>query len=254
MTPCLSAGDVPGLAMLPPGDPERAAADRHAAECPRCSAALRDAALDLAPLDDIAAPPPSAESVASVRRSLTKALADDARAVAREGWGVLAWAGLALIVIFALFPVANRSVAAHVEGALAVVVAIVAALSASTTRRARVALGTILATSLSMIAFEVESGGAAPAHGAACSGMVGLVAIVPAMVSGWLAVRALEPGPGWRNAARAGAAALAAQGALALVCSEHGVLHLMPFHFLTLVTAVVIGAAVPWVVTRRAPV
>ena len=253
----IEAHDVAGLAMLPPSDPERARADAHAAQCPRCAAALGDAGATLGALDDLERVEDAtleAARLATVKQGLFAALRDDAKRIVQEGWVVLLGALVAVGLAFVVFPIRNHDVLDHLEGVIAVAVALFAIVFASSAPRAKMAVGLVLACSLSLIAIEVD-GDPEPAahHGAFCSAVLGASAILPACVAGWLAVRILEQGAGWRIAARAGAAGLAGQGALALLCTNHGALHLLPFHFVGLLAAMLVSAAIPTIAQRLRP-
>lgn len=258
MSAHLAAGELAGLAMLPSGDPERARADAHAAVCPPCAAALRDAGAALGALDDLEGeiedPTAAAARLATVKQGVFGALREDAARIAREGWVVFAGAAVAIALSFVIFPIRNDGALDHVEGIVAVAVALFALFFASSAPRAKIAVGLVLACSLALIAIEVD-GDPDPAayHGAFCSAVLGASAILPACVAGWLAVRILEPGAGWRIAARAGAAGLAGQGALALLCTNHGSLHLLPFHFVGLLAAMVVSASIPAIAQRLRP-
>jgi hypothetical protein len=265
VTEHIAVHDVAGLAMLAPGDPDRVRADAHAARCPKCAAALRDAGDSLGALDVLAGDPlegdpasdpdAAAARLATVKQGVFAVLRADAKRIVQEGWVVLAGAIVAIALSFVIFPIRNHDALDHVEGLVAVAVALFAIFFASSAARAKIAVGLVLACSLSMIALEMD-GDPDPAayHGAFCSTVLGASAVLPACVAGWLAVRILEPGAGWRIAARAGAAGLAGQGALAVLCTNHGALHLLPFHFVGLIAAMLISAAIPAVAQRlRAP-
>jgi hypothetical protein len=89
---------VAGLVMMPPSDPERAAADEHTAGCAACSQALREAEQVLALLDS--APPLPAPSPAALERTAASIRAELAGGRAFPGWLVAAL--LALVAISAL--------------------------------------------------------------------------------------------------------------------------------------------------------
>lgn len=242
---CLEADQLGGIAMLPPGDPERQAAEAHARSCPRCGPALRAATGRLAPLDVLSGTPEPAR-LEGVRQRVSAALADDARRVLREGLVVLGGAAVASLVAFWLFPIACHGVLPMLELALAAVVGVAVALFARNQHRARLGLGLVAVASLVLLALDVDgTSHAASDHGVYCASVVGITAIVPAAIAAWLSLASLEPSRPMRNAARAGAAALLAQGVLALLCDNHSILHLLPFHLLAVLVAVAAGAALP---------
>lgn len=258
MSTHLAPSELAGLAMLPPSDPDRARADAHTAQCAKCAASLRDAGAALGALGDlerdVEEPNLAAERLATVKRGVFDALREDTQRIAKEGWVVLLVAVIAVALAVLIFPIHNHGALDHAKGIVAVGVALFALFFASSAPRAKIAVGVVVACSLSLIAIEVD-GDPEPAayHGAFCSAVLGASAILPACVAGWLAVRILEPGAGWRIAARAGAAGLAGQGALALVCTNHGALHLLPFHFVGLIAAMLISAAIPSIAQRLRP-
>ncbi len=253
MSEHLRTSELAGIAMLSPDDPERTRADAHATSCPKCAAALRDAQISLGALDVLGALESDGPNE-QVKQGVFSAIRADAARIAREGWVVLVGAAIAIALSFLIFPIRNGAALDHIEGLVAVAVALFAIFFASTAARAKIAVGVVLACSLCLVALEVDADpDPAAYHGAFCSAVLGASAILPACVAGWLAVRILEPGAGWRIAARAGAAGLAGQGALALLCVNHGSLHLLPFHFLGLVAAMVVSAAIPAIAQRLRP-
>jgi hypothetical protein len=252
MSPCLSDDDVAGLSMLPPGDPERRAADAHAATCPRCALALKRAGEVLGPLAILeAARPPD---VAATRTSLLARLAEDARLVAREGWVAMLGATVLTGLALSLFRVMDHGVLAVLEGVGALGVAAFAAFHARTLSGAKTSVLVVVAASLSILALQVDEGasdaGLAADHGMGCLMIMGVTALVPAALVALLASRALEPGASWRTAARTGAAALSAQGGLALLCTSDGALHLGVFHLGGLLATMGIGAGIFFLVSR----
>jgi hypothetical protein len=247
---CLSDERLGGIAMLPPGDPERKAAEEHARTCPKCGPALRAATSDLAPLELLGAIPAPAR-LEAVRAKVGAALEDDARKVMREGLVVLLGAGVAAAVAFSLFEIACHGVLPMIELVFALVVATAVALFARNRHRARLGLGLVSVASLVLLALDVDgSARGAIDHGAYCASVIGVTAIVPAAVAAWLSLASLEPSRPIRNAARTGAAALVAQGVLVLLCDNHSVLHLVPFHVLAVLASIGAGAALPALFSR----
>lgn len=253
MSPCLSSDQIAGLSMLPAGDPERRAADAHAAGCPRCALALKEAGEALGPLAILEAQAPP--DVATTRTHLFASLAKDARLVSREAWvavlGALVLIGLAL----SLFRIMDHSVLAVLEGVSAFAVAAFAAFSARTLSGAKTSMLVVVATSLALLALQVDDaeGGLAGDHGMGCLMILGITALLPSAVVAFVASQTLEPGSAWRTAARTGAAALAAQGGLALLCDSDGALHLGVFHLGGLLATMGIGAGLLHLVRRLRP-
>lgn len=242
---CIAPSRVAGLAMMPPTDPERREADAHAATCPKCRAALADAERGLASLL-LVEPAPSLDEVAVARTQVFSALAEDGRRVFREAGVALAGAAVLMLAALAVFRVANPGIAALIEAGLAVAVAIFAALNARNTTRARLSVGLVLAASISMVAFELRADQPLDAtHGVACGSLLSIAGLLPACFAAILSLGALEPGAAWRVAARAGAAGLIGQAALARICDHHDALHLVLFHLSGLLVVILVGSILP---------
>lgn len=237
-----------GLSMLPQGDPERLAAEAHAKDCPQCGPAWRAAATGLSSLDVLKVEPPPPR-LSAVKERVTAKLDADGRAVAREGL-VLAFAGVVVALAFYAFPLACTGVLPYLEAAFAGLCALWVAAAATNRHRARLALGGAAIGSAVLLALDVDDGGAAVDHGVMCAAIVGVSAVVPAVVAAWLSVTTIEGSPGWRTAARTAAAALLAQGALVLLCDNHGLTHLLPFHVGAVALSTAVGAVLPRA-TRR---
>ena len=120
-----------------------------------------------------------------------------------------------------------------------------ATFAAKTPFEQRVAHG-MLAASISMVAFELRADQPLDAsHGVACGSLLSVAGLLPACFAAILSLGALEPGAAWRVAARAGAAGLIGQAALARICDHHDVLHLVLFHLSGLLVVILVGSILP---------
>jgi hypothetical protein len=227
MTPCdRLRADAAGLAALPAGDAERAAAFEHAGSCSGCRRALEEAERLQAVVGDLRPSPPGTDSLARASRAIVSELRREAR------WRMLASA-LAVCAAFVLFVALARDRSpARQDRVLAFALAAAAAVLGAASRRWTVAVVPVAV---------LAALGAAAATGVAgiLDARVGLdclateLACAAAVVAGaWLAIRrgtsSLAPG-----AVTAGAAAGAVAGAAALqlTCPAHASLpHLLAFH------------------------
>lgn len=238
--------DAPGLAALPPDDPERIAAWAHANGCAGCARTLREAER-LHALMAACEPPPPAEG--ALERASQAILADLRREARR--WmlasSAAVCASLAAFVGFAR----NHSRSAEDWAWAAVLGALAIALAAAARRRA---LLVITAAVLAAVITAVAAGQPGPFAvdvGVHC--LTGEVASA-AMVVGaaWLAIRGGTTSPARSAVAAAAAAgALAGDAALQVTCEARDAIpHLLAFHVGGVLLAAV-GASVLWGVVRR---
>jgi hypothetical protein len=218
--------DAPGLLALPQGDPARAAAFAHAAGCPGCARALREAERLQAMLDALE---PSALPVGALTRAAAAIEAELVRERRRRaGWGALAAAAATAVLV----GLARHRAGTGLDWALAAALAAAGvALSALSVRLPLGVLGgAAVATGLAALLaggegqLQAEMGLHCLVTELACAGAV--------VWAGWMALRGGTTRPARRAVAAAAAAgALAGAGALQVTCGAHGVaLHLLAFH------------------------
>ncbi len=240
--------DAPGLAALPPEDPERIAAWAHANGCAGCARALREAERLQAV---VAAWEPPPLPAGALERASEAILADLRREARRRMMASIAAVCVALVAFVGFARDRSRPagdwVSAAVLGALAI------ALAAAASRRA---LLVITAAVLAAVTAAVAVG-----HPGPLAVDVGLRCLTTeiasaAMVVGavWLAIRGGTTSPARSAVAAAAAAgALAGDAALQVTCSARdAVPHLLAFHVGGVFLAVV-GASLLWRARRRVP-
>jgi hypothetical protein len=240
------AADLPGLAALPPDDPERAAAETHARDCPHCGPAFAEADHLMRALD--AAAPLPAPSPRALLHAAAPILSDLAPAAERGGSARRALVPAAAAIAAWALPlaVARRPVAGGRGLGISLALAFVAALAAAAT----VSSGGVLAGALPVLSavFSLNAGNG-PAFeaglGIHCALTELAVAAGAALVT-LLATRR-HAGTGERETllvAAAGGGALAGQAALHLTCPAASELpHLLLFHTGALLLAVVLAVA-----------
>ena len=229
--------DAAGLAALPKGDPERQAAEAHAASCEGCQRELEAASRVMLLLDRLPAPaPPSAEVLARVRGQI---LADLRPRM------LLRMVPLAVAIAFALLASLMHTRADEDSWIQALVVAAAAAMFGITaTLRGRMAMGVAAAGSaLFALTAAVGSGGAAPSIGMHCMSIELIGAAVPLAVTIALVMSKKAGGGPALFGAAAGVGALAAQAALHLACPVRSDQHLLAFHTGGVIVAMLVGLA-----------
>jgi hypothetical protein len=256
--------DAPGLAALPPDDPERAAAFAHAEGCPGCTRALHEAERLQAVLAAFAPPARRGGARAPEPWAATSPEADLAQApvlraleaeLVHERRRRSAWAGLAAAAAtVALVALARHRGGSGLDWTLAGLLAVAGAALAALA--ARLPWGALAGAAVAAGAAVVCAGHAGPAEVGtgvhclltelACAGVV--------LAAGWLALRG-----GTTRPARVALAAAAAAGALAgaaglqVACSAHEIgLHLLAFHAGGVVLAAGLAALLPSLYRRRA--
>ena len=231
------------LASLPPGDPERAAAEAHTSSCPGCARALRQGGQLLALVEAELRPAPSAEALRRAERSVLEEM-DRELPVTPARARLLAAAGAALA--FSALVAAARHLPQDpaswvVAGAAASLAALLAALAPEGLRTALAAVGSSLVLAL----LASSAGGLFAATGIKCLAFELACALLPFglfAVARGVVPRPASPGA---TAALAAAAALAGQAALHLSCPVHGALpHLFAFHVAGVALAALLGARV----------
>jgi hypothetical protein len=239
--------DAPGLAALPPDDPERVAAWAHAKDCPGCARALEEAERLQALVAAWEPPPLPAGALERASHAIVAELRREAR---RRTMASIAAVCASLAAFVGLARDRSRSVEdwvwAAVLGALAV------ALAAAARRRA---LLVITAAVMAAVTAAVAAGGPGPL--AVDVGLHCLAAEIAsaAVVVGaaWLALRGGTTSPARSAVAAAAAAgALAGDAALQVTCAARDAIpHLLAFHVGGVLLAVV-GASLVWRARRRA--
>lgn len=232
-----------GIASLPADDPDRVAAEAHAAACPSCAAALKDAEAMFALLD--ALPPPERPSSAALARTKAAVLAapdwPDTAPVSPAKAPAL---GVAITFLVLALAAKHRSGDGRVWMEAGAAAALAVGATASSRHRARLSLAVV---SLASVALVASAGGpwtGAPAlAGAKCVVFELLASAVPLgfVVHGVLRRRHVAGRV--ESAAFAGAGALAGQAALHVSCPDHASSpHLLPFHLGGVLLAAGVGA------------
>ena len=234
------------LLSLPPNDPERAAADKHAATCPECAAALRDGASVWRLLDSNVGGAGALEgpSEPALRKASQAVLAefDSAPSLSLPDRALIAAAVLAgggLLWAFERRTIAGLS--SLTELVMPVVLAALAArLVMLCSERPRLALGALLTLSALILVGDLGAPvGAVEAAG--CMGLELLAALVPLATAAVVVGR--RPGAGpivYATAASAGA--IVAEASLHLLCPHHTLAHIAVVHFGGVLVATMIGA------------
>ena len=238
--------EAPGLAALPPEDPERVAAWTHANGCAGCARALREAERLQTLVAAWEAPPLAAGALERASQTILTDLRREAR---RRLWASIAAVCASLLAFVAFARPHSRSAEdwalAAFLGALAI------ALAAGARQKARfVIAAAVVAAVAAAIAFG-RPGPLAPATGLHCLATeVASAAMVVGAV--WLAIRGGATSPARSAmAAAAAAGALAGYAALQITCGAHEALpHLLPFHVGGLVLAMA-GMSLLWGAGRR---
>lgn len=239
--------DAPGLAALPPDDPERLAAWSHASGCTGCARTLREAERLQSLLSEWEPAPLPVGALERASREIRAQLRRDAR---RRLAGAVAGVCASVVVFVGFSGTRSRSVS---DWALAAGLWALAVVLAATASR-KPLLVTALAV-LGAVAAGVVSGGAgplAPSLGLECLATeLASAAVVVGAV--WLAVRGGTTSPARSAVAAAAAAgALAGDAALQVTCAAHAAVpHLLAFHVGGIVLAAA-AAALLWRTPQRA--
>jgi hypothetical protein len=238
--------DAPGLAALPPEDPERVAASAHASGCDGCARALREAER-LQSLVATGDPPPLP---AGVLERASEAILAELRREARRR--MMASMAAVCVVFVALVGVARGRHRSSEDLAWAAVLwALAVALAAAVQRRALLVIAAAVVGAATAAVATGRPGPFAVAIGLHClaAELASAAAVVGAV---WLAIRGGTTSPA-RSATAAGAAAgaLAADAALQVTCAaQDAVPHLLAFHVGGVLLAAV-GASLIWKARRR---
>jgi hypothetical protein len=240
--------DAAGLAALPPGDPDGAAARAHARGCVACAVALGEAERLHAVVGGWKPPPPSAGAFERASRSILAELRREAR---RRAVGSIAAvvASVAIVVGFAR----SRSASARDWWLAALLLAVAVAVAAIARRTPSLATGGAVAIAVAAAIASGRPGPLDPALGVEClaTELAAAAAVIGAV---WLALRGgtTSPAP-WAVAAAAAAGALAGDAALQVTCAAHDAApHVMAFHVGGVVVAAA-AASLLWRSGRRAP-
>ncbi len=218
--------DAPGLAALAPGDAERLAAVAHAAVCPGCARALREAERLQAVLGEWDPAPLSAAALNRAAQAIELELRREARR--RSLWSAGAAAGFMAVLVAISRQRGGSPLDWATAGALAVAALGLAALSS------RSPLFTVGAAAVAALAAALVAGGPGPMDlraGVECVGWE-LAAAAVVVGAGWLALRGGTTTLTRSTlAATAAAGALAGDAALQLACTAHEIgPHLLAFH------------------------
>lgn len=245
----LSDEDVPGLAALAAGDPERDAAYAHASACPRCARALDRSQVMLGLLD--ALPPPPAPPAMVMQRIAGPIL--DQLAARVVPWRVLA--GLLAAIWLSLVLLAKHRAGGSLAWAESLVLVAVAVTCVGAARRVGgTAILLVLGVSALFVAISIEGGALAPHKGMACLLTEVGAAVLPFFVAARVLAargRAHSPVP---LVVAAGGGALVAQAALHLTCPERTAgLHLAVFHLGGVALALAAAALAARLLVRRIP-
>jgi predicted anti-sigma-YlaC factor YlaD len=230
LSPCESLqSQAAALASLPATDPERIAAERHAADCGDCRPVLEEGRRLIRMLEALPEPAPPAPEV--LRRAAEPILQELRRPPHPARWGNAVWNALPALSVVATWVVLLARQAGPVVGLIGIV--------SFAAVRASGALGwpsaaAILATSLGIAAsqgWHELSGPLGGLTGFNCSKMELLVAVFPLVIA-LLAPRITGRAPSASVCAAAAAGgALVGQGALRLLCPLHdSAPHLLVFH------------------------
>jgi hypothetical protein len=240
---------APGLAALPPDDPERAAAWAHARGCSACARALREAERLQALVGEEWRPAPV--TAAALERASGAIRADLRRDARRRAAASVAAAAAAAVALAGIARERSPSPADWVLAAVLLALALV--LAAAAGRKPGIATGVAAGGAAVAAALTGHAGPLAAAVGAEC---VAAELVAGGAVAGaaWLALRRGTGAPApLAMAAAAAAGALAGGAALQLTCEAGAsALHAVVFHAGGIVLAATIAAAV-WRRPRLAP-
>jgi hypothetical protein len=237
---------APGLASLPPEDPERVAAYAHAQGCAACAKALREAEGLLTALDGVPpAPAPAARTLRAIAGPILvrlSALAVPAR-----------WLSAVLVCLWLVLVVlakrrAGDAVAWVESGAL---VATAVAGLVLFRRLGSTAVGLVMGASVVLVALGWGDGPPARTVALACLVTELGAALVPLaiVVRAFVKRRSARPTPALVLAAAAGA--LVAQAALHLTCpGRHAGAHLLVSHLGGVALAALLAALAGRLVAR----
>lgn len=239
--------EAPGLAALPSGAPERAAAWAHARGCADCARALREAERLQALVEGWEAPPLPAAAFEWAAQGIGAELRREAR---RRVAAAVAAICVALAALVGL--ARDRSAQAGDWGLAMVLGALAVALAAAARRRGPLA---VAAAVLAAVASAVETGRPGPlAAGVGVECLTIELASAAAVVGAvWLVLRGGTTSPARSAlAATAAAGALAGDAALQVTCAARdAVSHLLAFHLGGVLVAVVGAALVGGALERR---
>ncbi|WP_242344310.1 hypothetical protein [Anaeromyxobacter terrae] len=235
----VSAG-APGLAALPPDDPERAAAWSHAEGCAECARALQEAERLHLLIERADRVPLSAGALERVSRAIVTELRREAR---RRTAGSIAAACVAVLMLVALARSRSGAIADWARAGLLLFLA--AGLAAAARRRPLLVIGgSVVATFLAGLAAAGAPIAGAPGPNCLVSELASAALVVGAV---WLALRGGTTSPARSAIAGAAAAgALAGDAALQVTCGlQSEVPHLLAFHVGGVLLAAA-GASLLW--------
>jgi hypothetical protein len=239
--------DAPGLAALPPDDPERSSAWAHALRCPGCARALREGERLQGVLGEWHPAPLSGAALHRAARAVELELQ-------REGRRRSLWSAAAAVAsMAALVGLSRQRGGSGLDWAVGAALAGLAIVLAALSRRApRFTLALAVAAAVAAALVAGGPGSLDMGEGVRClAAELGSAALV--VGAAWMALRggttALTPST---RAAAAAAGALAGDAALQIACRAHEVgPHLLAFH----VGGVILAAIAAWLwLPRRSAV
>jgi len=218
--------EAPGLAALPPDDPERRLAWEHARSCEGCARALREAERLQAVLGAWSPEPISSATLSRAAAAIAVELSAERR---RRSIFSAAAAGAFAAALVALARHRGGSALDWTTASLLAALAMV--LAALSGRRPWLVLGGVLGVALAGALVEGRPGPLEAGAGVECL-LWELVAATVVALAGWLALRGGTTAPPRSAlAAAAAAGALAGDAALQVTCEAHAVgPHLLAFH------------------------
>jgi hypothetical protein len=218
--------DAPGLAALPPDDPERTAAWAHAAGCEGCARALREAEQLQALLGEWHPGPVPAAALERAVRGIADELRRETRR--RSVWS----AGAAAAFMVGLVALSRHRGGTALDWATAAILGTLALVLAALAGR-KPAL-TVASAAVAALAAALVVGGPGPLEpGLGLDCLVSELASAAVVVgTGWMALRGGTSSLTRSTlAATAAAGALAGDAALQVVCGAHQIApHLLAFH------------------------
>jgi len=233
-----------GIASLPFSDPERIAAEAHAATCARCASALRQSAQLMALIDEALLPVFEADGVQRAQADIwLRIRRQERRTAIATAASVLVSFGVALLLAthHAFDP--HRWLVALSVLASALLFAVLAG------HGRWLSMGLSLATSVLVASLVGSQSGVAMVHGLCCIGVELAAAVIPYATLAFGVLRAPEAGQAPYFAAASVAGALAGQAALVITCPEHS--H-TPHQFAAHVAGVVAAALISYQLRTRA--
>jgi len=253
------ATEIAGLAMLEPGDPERARFEAHAAECDACAKEWRRATKLASLMGTLATPPPASErSLARTQARVRALLASERGAPDLETTSAppLSLAAAVIVSVVAAFSVSPPSISLS-RTLLAITTVGVAALLPGYALRSpsRAKRAAALALSLSFVLAFVDYSviPMIAGHTVGCLRIELVIGALPLVAMLAMSRRADPVHGAWQSAAAGAAGALAGQGVLLTTCAaDESVMHVLAFHVAGVAAAALLGGGLGRIVARGA--